>query len=246
MSELAQGAEERLINCWPAVTTLFMQGWALRFANGYSARANSASAIVQGAVMTPALLDDMERLFAQEGLTPTARVTPVADAGTADFLFARGYKVKDEAITMMRDLTHDTAMADARVGLAASPNDDWLTGISVRQQASKRNPAHLLDIVSRIKLLAAFATIHDKGEPLGFGVAVVDRGWVEFGSIMIDAEARGRGLGHALVSAMMQWGAQQGARRAFLQVDVENAPALKLYERLGFMPVYRYATMVKS
>ena len=137
MSEWAQGAEERLVNVWPAVTTLMMQGWTLRFANGYSARANSASAIMQGAVMTPALLDEMERLFALEGLTPTVRVTPVADAGTAEFLRSRGYKIKDEALTMMRDLPHGEVQSDARVTLAASPHDAWLSGVSVRQQASK-------------------------------------------------------------------------------------------------------------
>jgi N-acetylglutamate synthase len=42
MIDIARAAEERLINCWPAVTTLHMEGWAVRFANGYSGRANIA------------------------------------------------------------------------------------------------------------------------------------------------------------------------------------------------------------
>jgi ribosomal protein S18 acetylase RimI-like enzyme len=39
---------------------------------------------------------------------------------------------------------------------------------------------------------------------------------------------------------LLDWGAQQGARRAYLQVMLNNAPALRLYEKLGFKEVYQY------
>ena len=246
MNELVQGAEERLLNVWPAITTMMIEGWALRFANGYSARANSASAIMTGAVMTPQLLDDIECQFAEQGLTPTVRVTPVADGGTAEFLSKRGYQVKDEAITMARPLPFEAGEADARVSLSPVAEQEWLTGISARQQASKRNPAHLAAIVNRIALPVAFATLHEAGQALGFGLAAVDRGWVELGSIMIDEGCRGRGLGHGLVSTLLGWGQSRGATLAFLQVDAANMPAVRLYERLGFAPFYRYTTMIKA
>ncbi|MGL4242281.1 MAG: GNAT family N-acetyltransferase, cg3035/Rv0428c family, partial [Beijerinckiaceae bacterium] len=77
---LVQALEERLVNVWPAIETLLMAGWAVRFANGYSGRANSASAIVQDAALTPRLLDEIERLYRAAGLPPQVRVTPVCDA----------------------------------------------------------------------------------------------------------------------------------------------------------------------
>ena len=241
---IARECEERLINVWPAVTTLIMEGWAIRFANGYSARANSASAIQSGAVMTPQLIGESERLFAREGLAPTVRVTPVAAQNTEAFLISKGYTVKDEAITMVRRLPFATA-GDARVQISPLADDEWLHGISIRQQASKRSPEHLAVIVNKIKLPVAFATLRLGGEALGFGLAAIDRGWAELGSIMIDAGRRGQGLGHGLVSSMLEWATGQGATQAFLQVDVENTPAINLYQRLGFSPAYRYKTMVK-
>jgi hypothetical protein len=36
--EAVKQLEECLINVWPAINTLMMDGWAVRFANGYSAR----------------------------------------------------------------------------------------------------------------------------------------------------------------------------------------------------------------
>ena len=53
---------------------------------------------------------------------------------------------------------------------------------------------------------------------------------------------RRRGLGLAVMAALLEWGAEQGARTAYLQVLGDNGPALGLYERLGFGThhAYRY------
>lgn len=236
--ELARRCEECLVSAWPAVTTLVMQGWVVRFANGYSSRANSASAIVTGASFTPQLIAEIEQRYRAEGLKPRVRVTPVADAGTRAFLEVRGYKPIDASMTMLRGLT-DVPIAKPGVELARAPTPAWINGISVRQQGSKRSPEHLLAIVGRITLPAAFASL--TGER-GFGLCVVDDELAELGSIMIDAEHRRRGLGEVLVSSMLAFAAGQGAKTAFLQVDCDNGSAVRLYQRLGFAPLYHYNT----
>jgi ribosomal protein S18 acetylase RimI-like enzyme len=47
-------------------------------------------------------------------------------------------------------------------------------------------------------------------------------------------EARGTGVGHALVSQVIASAAQAGAARLTLLVDQDNLPARRLYDRLGF------------
>jgi GNAT superfamily N-acetyltransferase len=52
--------------------------------------------------------------------------------------------------------------------------------------------------------------------------------------------ARGRGLARALCARLLQLARDEGARTAYLQVDAANAPARKVYTRLGFQDVYTY------
>ena len=55
-------------------------------------------------------------------------------------------------------------------------------------------------------------------------------------SIGVVPEARGRGIGSALLDALLALAQQQGHRAVSLSVDREN-PAIRLYERKGFRAV---------
>jgi ribosomal protein S18 acetylase RimI-like enzyme len=47
-------------------------------------------------------------------------------------------------------------------------------------------------------------------------------------------------VGTALVSAMLAWAAERGARRAYLQVTPGNVAAVALYASYGFRTHHRY------
>lgn len=72
------------------------------------------------------------------------------------------------------------------------------------------------------------------------GVASYDGDWVGLRSIEVALEQRRRGLGLRLVAALLEWGAERGATTAYLQVLGDNAPALALYDGLGFAEHHRY------
>ena len=245
--ETVRGCEERLVNVWPAVSTLLMEGWVVRFAHGYSGRANSASAVVPGARMSPDLLDTIEKLYRDAGLRPSVRITPLADTAVEPLLMQRGYRIKDESRMMVLPLDrYQGVQADARIRIEGAPSRRWLAGVSSHQEPSKRSADHLFAIVGHLRVPAAFATLEIDGTMAGFGMCAIDRGWAELGSIMLDSAFRGRGLGRATVDALLVWAAQEGATNAFLQVDQTNTVACKLYASQGFADLCGYKTIIRD
>lgn len=56
--------------------------------------------------------------------------------------------------------------------------------------------------------------------------------WIE--DVVVEADWRGKGLGRALLAYVLQWARSQGATRAQLLADLDNAPALEFYQHLGW------------
>jgi GNAT superfamily N-acetyltransferase len=58
--------------------------------------------------------------------------------------------------------------------------------------------------------------------------------WIE--DVVVREDLRGKGLGRALLDAVLAWAHTQGAVRAQLLADLDNAPALAFYDRIGWQP----------
>jgi [ribosomal protein S18]-alanine N-acetyltransferase len=74
---------------------------------------------------------------------------------------------------------------------------------------------------------------------IGFAVSRMGADEAEILSIAIDATYRGRGLSRDLLLTHLGHLAGRGVRRVFLEVEENNAPARRLYERAGFAVVGR-------
>ena len=55
-------------------------------------------------------------------------------------------------------------------------------------------------------------------------------------SMWVAPEARGQGIGEALIRQLADWACAMGHTRLLLDVADENQPAIRLYERMGFAP----------
>jgi GNAT superfamily N-acetyltransferase len=61
-----------------------------------------------------------------------------------------------------------------------------------------------------------------------------DAGTADLIAMFVTPDARGRGIGAALVDAQLAWARAEGFARMRLMVNVERGPAFRLYERCGF------------
>lgn len=58
-------------------------------------------------------------------------------------------------------------------------------------------------------------------------------------NLAVSQDARGKGIGAKLVLALMERLRQNGVYRLTLEVRVSNAPAISLYQKLGFQSIGR-------
>jgi ribosomal protein S18 acetylase RimI-like enzyme len=231
------------VNAWPSFETQLVGGWLLRFAAGYSKRANSATPIEPAARLDAQLADHIIGQFERRRIRPVFRLTGLEDAGVDALLAARGLASIEPSLCLVAPIG-PAARLDPQVRIEASASRPWIEQAAASSGGEKANAVTLGAIVSRIANQAAFATLAEDGEDLAWGLAVAERGFVGLYDIVVAPRARGRGLGRRLCQTLMGWGAEQGARTAYLQVRADNAIANALYRTLGFEQAYSYSHRV--
>lgn len=85
---------------------------------------------------------------------------------------------------------------------------------------------------------ASFAVIERDGRPIGRLYVHENADEIRIVDVALLPQARGNGLGTALVGDVLAAGAASG-RRVTIHVEVDN-PARRLYDRLGFTPVQQH------
>ncbi|HEX7303915.1 GNAT family N-acetyltransferase [Lentzea sp.] len=72
-------------------------------------------------------------------------------------------------------------------------------------------------------------------EPVALVAATAKPEGLYLYSMWVRDSHRGRGIGEALVRAVLEWAAGEGWKIVTLRVWVDNLPARRLYKRLGFV-----------
>jgi GNAT superfamily N-acetyltransferase len=95
--------------------------------------------------------------------------------------------------------------------------------------------AHWRDRIARGGTFLAYLPDLGASDPAGLiGGYQENPVTVELVSMYVRPRARGRGVGEALVAAVIGWARDQNAAEVHLWVTETNAPARALYERCGF------------
>lgn len=96
---------------------------------------------------------------------------------------------------------------------------------------TRAREAELLVAVDAGGAVLGTVTVARPGSPYA---EVCREGEVEFRMLAVDPSARGRGVGEALVRAVVDRARELGARRLVLSSSEHMLPAHRLYRRLGF------------
>src|SRR6185295_5999919 len=98
VNELARELEPIAAAVWPARETIALDGWLLRFSDGYSSRANSVSTLSFDGVLAPAIAS-VEAAYRTRGLAPQFQISPASrPVGLEQTLIERGYHHKTPTV----------------------------------------------------------------------------------------------------------------------------------------------------
>ena len=99
------------------------------------------------------------------------------------------------------------------------------------------SPDEMGALITSSSTVGAAALDPVSGRLRGFVLSRLAADEAEILTIAVDAAHQGRGVGRALLSENLRQVANAGAKAIFLEVAEDNAPALALYERFGFVKV---------
>ena len=241
MGDINWAVEDLCAAAWPALEEETVAGWQLKYAAGVSRRSNSANP-------TPVATEDLklvapavESFFRARGLPSRFRILSFLPLQMDDWLAARGYEMESGTRTLQA-ANISAARQSPRTFLSASPDPEWIAGVTAAQGRAGAEREAYSRIVSLLRVPAAFAvTRNDAGEAASWAFGAITANGLCIESVATRPDQRGRGFAGETVAALMAWGASRGAGAAFLQVQADNHAAIRVYDRLGFdRELYRY------
>ncbi|MCR8644704.1 GNAT family N-acetyltransferase [Paenibacillus sp. N1-5-1-14] len=239
--------EERSLNAWPALETVLSEGWVLRFADGYTKRANSIQPIYGCSEDVISSIETCEALYTSKGLNTVFKITPITYPSHLDAILEdRKYTVVDHTSVQTVSLQDLREPSLCTVDSYEEVTDEWLSAYCRLSQASEQHRPTMKRMFEHLVPQACFMILKDEGQAVACGMAVIERGYIGLFDVVTDADRRKKGYGEQLILNLLHFGIRNGAHHSYLQVVKSNAAALRLYEKLGYLESYSYWYRVQA
>ena len=237
--------EELSLNAWPALRQMSLDGWLLRFADGCTRRCNSVQPLYPGTMDIRRKIQACADHYARQNLPLIFKMTDAVEPADLNAILERaGFASTARTSVQVCGLDGLPSGDPRAITCHDHPTSQWIdftrfdyADPPIPVESQKRV---LKAIVSSIVPAANFGAVIEDDEIRAAGLAICEGSWVGLFDIATAPEHRRRGYARRLVNGVLDWGRVHGATNAYLQVILDNAPALRMYESLGFREQYQY------
>lgn len=239
-----KGLQERAARGIPAEQVEDVDGWLLRLAPSSAwwvgtvlpHGAAGPGDVVRRVVAT-------EEFYAGHGVATRFQITPGVCPGGLDTVLAeRGYHRHGSAslqVATTAQVRERAPTGSLEVRLDERPTSAWLAAWHA-VHGSGNDVRTERDLLDRVQQPCAYAGAMLGDDVVAVGRVVGDTGWAGVFGMATLPEARGKGAARDVLGALAGWAGAHGADRMYLQVERDNAAALRLYELAGFREVRGY------
>ncbi|MCL1795120.1 MAG: GNAT family N-acetyltransferase [Oscillospiraceae bacterium] len=238
--------EELSLNAHPALQTQVYDGWVLRFANGYTNRANSINPLYPSTLDLQIKIAECEKRYFAQGLQAVYKLTDGSNPNIDKTLEQHGYSIVTPTYIMEMDLQGKNFLSGDCI-MADHADDEWLNAyFSFGRYTESVKMATAKQILDNVKSNMICGRLVKNGTSVACGSAVIERGYMALLNIVVDEPQRGKGYGTEICESLISASQRFGARTAYMQVVQNNEKAVNLYTKLGYKTIYSYWYRVKK
>ncbi|MDO7487929.1 GNAT family N-acetyltransferase [Peribacillus frigoritolerans] len=247
-SKLIQKIEELSLNALPALQTQIYDGWVIRFADGYTKRANSITPIYTSNENVKKKIMNCEQLCFARNDKAVYKMTPQAMPINLDrVLEESGYALEGTTSVQVLNLAETESPNETNVIKHDHLHDEWFQEFCLLSNLNDDDQTILKKMLRNIIPKTCFMSLTDEGGTVtASGLGVLEDEYIGLYNIITHENFRNQGNGAILISNLLHWGKENGAKNAYLQVIETNEPALSLYGKLGFEEKYKYWYRIKT
>lgn len=250
-NDLINLIEHLAANAWPCHTQERLADWRMRATFGVTERANSVYTI--GLMpQDPMWLQKIEKFYADRSIPPCFYISDISPKDLDPILESRGYQKLDECFIMTAScidiLENNEENILWKIDCLSEADTKWIEEfIELEGFSTERHKAYS-HIFSSIKPIKNFLRVSEHNETVGLGTVVVEEGWGCISNIVVNPKHRRKGIANKIIKYLSKWAYENGAHHMYLQVIQTNAPAVKLYEKIGFAPIskHHYRTLTPN
>jgi N-acetylglutamate synthase len=242
-----QTLEELSLNAFPSLQHIFYDGWILRFAEGFTGRANSVTPLYPGSLDLIPKIQRCEEIYYKFNLQPIFRLTKTSRMTALNQTLEQlGYQSQENVSVQVKTITNSEMLeSQSSVTISNTISEEWLDHYVHAINLPIKHWNTFSTVLEIIPNPTCYAWLKDRHRFCSCGLGVLENKHLGLFFVATAKQQRGKGYATQLISAMLNWGKSNGATQAYLQVETDNKPGINLYNKLGFKEVYQYFYRVK-
>jgi ribosomal protein S18 acetylase RimI-like enzyme len=237
----ARRIEERALNASGAFQSLVYDGWLLGYRPGPTKRLRCVNPFYASSLPLQQKIAYCTAFYAEARLPAIFRLLPFSEPRRLDsWLERNGWAPFERTLVLKANLADAPAPCVPDTGIAVVAATEWQPLVAALLDIDAEALPRFVERAASYPLPHAGAVIRRDGEVVACGLLKLEGDHAGLFAVTTAPAWRGRGLGRAVVAALLAEAKRRGATTAYLQVTAENTPALAIYRRFGFSASHDY------
>jgi N-acetylglutamate synthase len=204
-SKLIQKIEVLSLNALPAMQTQIYDGWVIRFADGYTKRANSIIPIYLSGENVKKKIFNCEQLYFARNDKAVYKMTPQAKPINLDSVLEEsGYVLEGTTSVQVLNLAKTESPNETNVIKYDHLHDDWFHGFCLLSNINDQDQTILKKMLGNIIQKTCFMLLTDEGgTETASGLGVLEDEYIGLYNIITHENFRNQGNGAILIRNLL-------------------------------------------